>query len=296
MIKFHNTVRCDLKSPDLVTDELVVDTVAPILDDKFVSLPKSLQPYPWYMMTNIYHISYAARTKEVSLFFWGCNFRCQGCLCKKESRNFLLKENMHLFSQEPDAIARPPDRFLYLGEVIGVLDKLDVRLVLLEGQEASLDPMYPTLTEILHERYGTRNILCSNIYKKPPLKDTDAVTVGLKAFTDSLHRHYTGKSNREVQEHFVELYRSGMQLSVTSLFVPGYIDTDETERIARFIASVDEDIPYVILPYFKAGNNPWRRPTPEEMEDAESVARRHLNKVHAFKGDEEMEYEVARVI
>jgi len=247
------------------------------------------------MLTNIYHIAYSPATKQVSLFFWGCNFNCRGCLCQKEIHNFLLKEHLHLFLEEPKGLAKPPERFLDFEEVMQMLESLDLNRILLEGQEASIDPQYPQLTEALHKKFGSHNILCTNIYKIPPLKDTDEIGVSIKAFTDSLHRHYTGKSNKGVLKNFVSLYQSGMKLTVSSLLIPDYIDADETERIARFIASVDKDIPYVLLPYFKAGDNPWRRPTPEEMDEATSVARRHLNKVHGWKGDEELEYEVVRI-
>jgi len=216
-------------------------------------------------------------------------------LCQKEIHNFLLKEHLHLFLEEPKGLAKPPERFLDFEEVMQMLESLDLNRILLEGQEASIDPQYPQLTEALHKKFGSHNILCTNIYKIPPLKDTDEIGVSIKAFTDSLHRHYTGKSNKGVLKNFVSLYQSGMKLTVSSLLIPDYIDADETERIARFIASVDKDIPYVLLPYFKAGDNPWRRPTPEEMDEATSVARRHLNKVHGWKGDEELEYEVVRI-
>ncbi len=246
--------------------------------------------------TNVYHISYAPATKEASLFFWGCNFSCRGCLCKKEIHNFLLKENLYLPFEEPKGLAKPPDRFLDLKEVIRTLDELDVRLVLLEGQEASLDPSYPALTEALHKRLGSRNILCSNIYKTPSLKDTDAVAVSIKAFTDRLHQHYTGKSNKRVLDNFVSLYKSGIKLSVASVFIPDYINNNEIELIARFIACVDKDIPFQILPYFKAGDNPWRHPIPEEMDEAARVARKHLNKVYSWNGNEKMDYEVVKIL
>ncbi len=247
-------------------------------------------------MTNIYHISYAPAMKEVSLFFWSCNFGCRGCLCQKEISNFLLKENQHLFLEEQGEIVMPPLRFLGSKEVMRTLEGLEVDKVILEGQEASLDPQYPQITEALHKRFGSHNILCTNAYKIPSLKDTDELQIGLKAVTDSLHRHYTGKSSGRVLKNFVRLHRSGMKITASSLLIPGYIDADETENIAKFIAGVDKNIPYHILAYLKAGDNPWRRPTHDEIDGAASAARKHLDRVWGWTGDEEMEYEVRRVI
>ena len=247
-------------------------------------------------LTNIYHISFAPSTGEVSLFFWGCNFRCRGCLCKKDIRNFLLKENLHLFNEEPKGPPSPPEKFLMLVEVLQTLEKLRPKTVILEGQEAALDPIYPELTQSLHERFGSRNILCTNAYHLPPLEHTDELQVSLKAHTDALHWYHTGKSNRRVLINFAGLVKSGKKISASSVYVPGYIDSTEIERIAEFIASVSKDIPYHILPYLKAGDNPWRRPTPEEMKEAGQQATKHLKRVFAWTGNEELKYEVKRIV
>ncbi len=246
-------------------------------------------------LTNIYHVSYTPGAKEASLFFWGCNFDCKGCLSKKEIHNYLLKENLHLFNEEPSETARPPERFLSADDVIRILGDLDVTTVLFEGQEAALDSLYPYLTAALHERFGTQNILCTNLYRMPALRDTDWVQMSIKAFDDGLHRDYTGKSNERVLRNFESLCRAGVRLSVATVLIPGYIDTDEIDRVAKYIAGVDKNVPYNILPYFKSGDNPWRRPTPNEMHEAEVIARRHLNRVHAWRGDEELKFEVVRV-
>src|SRR5208283_2407493 len=201
--------------------------------------------------TNIYHVSYTPEAKEVSLFFWGCNFSCRECLCKKNVYNYLITENLGLFDTEPTCVVNLPTRFLNLDELTDVLDGLDVSTVLLEGQEASLDPAYLPITEMLHKRYGTRNVLCTNAYRLPPLEHTDKVELGIKGITDSLHIDYTGKSNTRVLANFVKIYQSGVEMIVESPFIPGYMDLDETEKIAKFISSVDKDILYVILPYFK---------------------------------------------
>lgn len=207
----------------------------------------------------------------------------------------MLKENMTVHLEEPKGIAKPPERFLDFEEVMQILEKLEVKWVLLEGQEPFLDPQYPRLTEALHKRYGTHNVLLTNAYKMPHLKDTDQVGVSIKAFTDSLHHHYTGKSNKRALENFVKLYQSGVQLSAETVLIPDYIDAGEIERVAEFIASVDKDIRYQIDAYFKVAGNPWRRPTLKEMDEAVSLARRHLSNVYCYKGDESQLYEVVKV-
>lgn len=249
------------------------------------------------MKTNVYHIGYTPGIKRASVFFWGCNFTCRGCLCKKETCNYLLEENIHLINEEPNGIAAQcPERFLDLDEVIKALTGLQLDKVLFEGQEASLDPAYPYLTEACHKHFGSCNVLCTNAYKIPSLAHTDELQVGLKAVTDSLHRDYTGKSNKRVLENLVRFHKTGLKLTLSSVYIPDYIDVQETERIARFIASIDKDIPYHVLAYFKSGDNPWRRPTYEEMDEAARIAKQHLNRVWGWRGDEEVIYPMVRIV
>lgn len=247
------------------------------------------------MLTNIYHMSYCKAEKQAYFHFWGCNMNCRGCLCQKKIYGFMLKENIYDYLEEPRGIADHPEQFMDFEEVMQILERLGVKWILFEGQEASLDPLYPQLTGATHKKFGSHNVLMTNAYKMPPLKDTDQVGVSLKAFTDSLHRHYTGKSNERVLKNFVKIYQSGVKLNVESVVIPDYIDAREIEHIAKFIASVDKEIPYHIDAYFKAGDNPWRRPTPEEMDEAVSLARRHLTNVSCFKGGESLAFEVVNI-
>ena len=248
------------------------------------------------MKTNIYHITYTPEIKFSDLFFWDCNMECRGCLCKREIYDFLLKENLPAYLKDPPKeIAKPPERFLDFEEVMQILGKLEVKKVMMGGMEPTIDPQYPQLTKALHDRLGIYNVVWTNLYTVPPLEDTDMVVFGITAVTDSLHRDYTGKSNKRILENFVKVYQSGVKLGVASLFIPDYIGKLETERIAKFIASVDRDIPCHILPYFKAGDNPWRRPTHGEMDEAVSVAKRHLTNVNCLYGDEDLKYDVVTI-
>ncbi len=75
----------------------------------------------------------------------------------------------------------------------------------------------------------------------------------LKAWDDGLHQALTGVSNRRTLDNFQRAAQSIAErpdpplLVASTLLVPGYIDADEVGRIARFIASLDPDIPYALL-------------------------------------------------
>ena len=79
----------------------------------------------------------------------------------------------------------------------------------------------------------------------------------LKSFTPSLNIALTGVDNKRTFENFKmigdEFYDDRPELPVltaTTLMVPGYIDSMETERIAEFIANINPAIPYSLLVFY----------------------------------------------
>jgi pyruvate formate lyase activating enzyme len=78
----------------------------------------------------------------------------------------------------------------------------------------------------------------------------------LKAWGENLHMLLTGVTNRRTLENF---RRAGERIKerpvpplviASTLLVPGYIDEEEVRSIARFIASIDPDIPYTLLAFY----------------------------------------------
>ncbi|XUX01442.1 MAG: radical SAM protein [Dehalogenimonas sp.] len=247
------------------------------------------------MQTRVFHIGYCPELKEATLHYWGCNFKCKGCSCQKAIWDWMLEKYLTERDAEPGGLAAPPEHFLDFGEVMNILSRLELKRVLHMGQEAMLDPAQPILAKEIHRQFGCKNVLLTNGFEMPDLTHIDKVEFGIKAISEELHRDYTGHPNKTVLENFAKIHDSGVNMIVESVFIPGYIDMAETERIVKFIASVDKNIIYVLLPYFKSGDNPWRRPTPKEMEAAATMAKRHLSNVYFFRGNEELQYKVVSI-
>ena len=176
-----------------------------------------------------------------------------------------------------------------------MLRKLEVTSVIFTGAEPTLDPQLPQLAEFLHKEFGSHSILFTNGFTLTDLEHIDKVVFGIPAVTDSLYRHYTGKSNKTVLNNFVRLNQLGTKLGVQSIFIPEYIDSLEIENIAKFIAKVDKGILYIINGYIPVGDNPWRQPTAEEVEEAATRAKRHLLNVSYLAGNAEVKFEVLRI-
>lgn len=81
------------------------------------------------------------------------------------------------------------------------------------------------------------------------------VKFDLKAWDTRLHMALTGVDNRQTLENFAlaaELGRARPDpplVVASTLLVPGYVDAQEVRAIARFIAALDPNIPYVLLAF-----------------------------------------------
>jgi pyruvate formate lyase activating enzyme len=245
---------------------------------------------------NVYHITYGSATKIVQLHFWGCNLGCRACLLKREIYDCHLVETKDRIFQGRNEINQTPDKFLDMEEVMQRLNKLEVGEVIFMGAEAALDPQLPALAGALHRKFSSHNVLLTNGFQLTDLSHIDEVVFSIKAHTDTIHQDYTGTSNKKALKNFMTLYKSGIKLRTESVYIPEYIDGPEIENIARFIAGVDRSIPYRIDAYIPIGDNPWRRPTPHEIESAASLARKHLLDVSYLTGTEDLKYEVVRII
>lgn len=87
------------------------------------------------------------------------------------------------------------------------------------------------------------------------LETGGCIKFDLKAYSEPLYRALTGASNAQVLENFVRAARRIPErpdpplVVASTLLVPGYVDAAEVGRLARFIASVDPDVPYALLAF-----------------------------------------------
>jgi len=238
-------------------------------------------------MTKVYHITYYPQKETVCLHFWGCNLRCRTCIRQKEIYDCHLNGSGQSTGGQ---------RLLPLKEVMNNLKILKVSKVIFMGWEASIDPELANLARLLHYKFRSYNTLITNGLKLPHLDHIDEVVLSIKAYTENLHRNFTGKSNKEILKNFCNLYSSGMKLRTESIFIPTYIDLSEIEKITRFVASVDKGIPYRIDAYIPVGDSPWRRPTVDEMKQAVEIAKMHLTKVSCLTGTETVRDKVMKIV
>jgi pyruvate formate lyase activating enzyme len=130
------------------------------------------------------------------------------------------------------------------------------------------------------ETNGTMQPKLLNRAVKLSLETGGCIKFDLKAYDENLHLALTGVTNQRTLENFAHAasyipQRPNPPLVIAStLLVPGYVDTEEVGKIARFIASFDPDIPYALLgfhPHFYIHDLP--RTSVRHAEEAEAAAR-----------------------
>lgn len=208
----------------------------------------------------IYKITYSPEFKRANVYSWGCNFNCKGCSYKLKTSN-------------------APKTFLSVEKVKETLLRLNLERVHFLGGEPTVNPDLPELVRFCHDELKVYTKIGHSNGSIMPPKDVDAISVSIKAYTDAIHIDYTGFSNSKVLTNFAKIHDIGIKVDASSVLIPEYIDSNEIEKIAKFIASIDPNIPYHIIGYVPVPGAPWRRPTQEEVEHAAQIARKHLSNV-----------------
>ncbi|MFH1401086.1 MAG: radical SAM protein, partial [Nanoarchaeota archaeon] len=102
---------------------------------------------------------------------------------------------------------------------------------------------------LAHEA-GIKNVMVSNGYETDRALEMlapfiDAMNIDLKAFTQAFYSRLCKADLNKVLATIRKAHSLGIWLEITTLIIPGQNDSDEEmTSIARFIASLSEDIPW----------------------------------------------------
>lgn len=102
----------------------------------------------------------------------------------------------------------------------------------------------------------------------------DSFWLDIKAFDEKLHKKLCGTPNKTILDAPQKIIDRDMELEVLTPYIPGWVETDQIEKIAELIANINPNIYYVILaffPMFKLKSE--RAPTLMEMLKSFSIAK-----------------------
>ncbi|RKY34964.1 MAG: hypothetical protein DRP80_01385 [Candidatus Omnitrophota bacterium] len=236
----------------------------------------------------VYHITYTPELRQVCLYMdGGCSFSCHGCITDSHPQDYHIKD-----------AKKEKNRTLKIQEVISFLKPLDFKKVIFLGKEPTEDVDFLPLVRFLKERFLSFNILLTNGYRFVEEEVIDEVCVSIKAISKKLFKDFTGKEEPERALRNFKRYvdRPKVKVRAESIFIPGYIESKEIEKIAQFIANISPEIPYRIdgyVPY--SSKDKFRRPTKNQMEKAKRRSERYLKNVSILHSKMKVRYKVERV-
>ena len=125
-------------------------------------------------------------------------------------------------------------------------------------------------------------MVTNGLISKEPLNDlleiVSAMNIDLKSMNPEYYKKVL-KGNLEYTKNTIEEASKKIHVEITNLLIPGDNDM-EIEKLAKYLASIDKNIPLHISRYFP-NNNYNKPPTPiNTLEEAYNTARKYLNYVY----------------
>jgi pyruvate formate lyase activating enzyme len=189
----------------------------------------------------LYHFLKESKTYSVGTV--GCNFRCDFC------QNFDISQvskgkRAHIFGNE----ASPE-------EIVESAIKTGCKSISYTYNEPAIFIEFVKDCAVLARKHGLKNIIVTNGYWSRESFDficdyIDAVNIDLKG-SQKYYNKLCGGKLAPVLDTIMRCHDYGIHVEITTLIIPGENDLDEElEKIAKFIASVDKNIPWHISRFF----------------------------------------------
>ncbi len=185
----------------------------------------------------------------LSLGTVGCNFFCAFC------QNWDISQWRHIKVTEDGRVTGVRGVYVPPEGVVALAKRYNSRLIAYTYNEPTVWVEYAYDIAKLAVQEGMRNVFVSSGFETHHLWDLmgdylHAINVDLKSFSDKFYKEICGTRLKPVLEN-IEFLGTKMKgkiwMEITTLIIDGYNDSEaELREIARFIASVNKDIPWHI--------------------------------------------------
>jgi pyruvate formate lyase activating enzyme len=207
--------------------------------------------YPRYAYKPEAEYGYA----NLAVFYGACSYDCLFCQ-NWHYRNLSAK---HKPIMTAEALAAKVDKHVscicYFGGDPSpqMPHSLEVSRIALEKAKAE-----KRILRICWETNGYMNPKLGEKAAEYALESGGNIKFDLKARSEELNIALCGVSNKSTLANFrmigEKFYKKRQELPVLSastLLVPGYIDVEEVENIAKFVSETDPNIPYTLLAFYR---------------------------------------------
>jgi pyruvate formate lyase activating enzyme len=204
----------------------------------------------------------------LSIGFVGCSFHCPFC------QNHHIAHN----TAYPTEFVDPP-------QLIELCRQRDSFGIAYTYSEPIVHLEYVLDSAALARKAGLKNVLVSNGYINPgPAEELldlmDAANIDFKSWNPQFYRKEIGGKVEEIRRFIEQAYQK-IALEVTTLVIPTKNDSpEEIESIARFLASLNPDIPYHLSAYYPQNKYTIPPTPPATLQRLAEVARKHLRYVY----------------
>ena len=220
---------------------------------------------------------------NLAVFFYGCNFDC--LFCQNASHKEINRGEVTTVEEFAEVVRR--NKRISCICFFGGSPEPQLPFAL-KASRVLLEENPGRILRICFEWNGCGNPRLVREAAELALTSGGNIKFDLKCFNPTMSLALSGVSNKRAYENFrmiaEELYDERPEppvLTATTLLVPGYMDVEEVERIARFIAELNEEIPYSLLifhPDFRMQDLPV---TPvRQVVECYRAAKRHLRRVN----------------
>jgi pyruvate formate lyase activating enzyme len=188
---------------------------------------------------------------NLAVFYGACSFDC--LFCQNWHYRKLTKELSPVMSAEELASKVKPNTscICYFGG-----DPTPQVMHAIKVSKIAINQNKDRILRICWESNGT---MMPPLLKKAAeisMNSGGCIKIDLKTWDENLNLALCGVSNTQTKKNIEFLADYGEQrkmppfLTVSTLLVPGYVDVEEVKNIAKFLASLDQDIPYSLLGFY----------------------------------------------
>jgi pyruvate formate lyase activating enzyme len=187
--------------------------------------------------------------KNLAVFFHACSFNCLFC----QNWSFMEQTTRPRTRTVEELVAAVDDRTSCICFFGG--DPAPQAPFSLKAARLAREKAKGRILRICWETNGSMHPAILDKMVQMALESGGNIKFDLKAWNESLNVALTGASNRRTLENFALAGKRVRErpvpplLIASTLLVPGYIDAEEVRSLARFIASIDRDIPYSLLAF-----------------------------------------------
>lgn len=207
----------------------------------------------------------------LSVGSYGCNMRCPFCQNHSIAQEDLEKESLYV---SPETLAEKAGELVPQGN-IGIAFTYN---------EPTISWEYIRDTGKLAKGMGLKTVVVTNGCASDMVLDAleeivDAYNIDLKAFDENTYKWMGG--DLETVKHFIVRASQKAHVELTTLIIPGKNDSpEEIEKMCRWIASINPDIPLHLTRYFPR----WKENTPatsiESLKELKNIADKYLHHVY----------------